>query len=112
MRFARLLASIAAACCTLASPSRAQLGGLVPGARIRVRPSPDSDRVDGTIIAEAPKIMPHARQMRANIADALGIDIGCVSVKATTNERMGFVGREEGIAAIAIAAVETDRPNG
>jgi len=59
------------------------------------------------VIAEAPRINPHAEAMRAAIATACGIAIDCISVKATTNEGMGFVGREEGIAALAIATIES-----
>lgn len=59
--------------------------------------------VDVTIMAQAPKMAPHIGQMRVNIAADLGIDIGCVSVKATTTERLGFTGRGEGIAAQASA---------
>lgn len=62
--------------------------------------------VDVTIIAQAPKMRPYIDAMRANIAEDLGIDIDCVSVKATTTERLGFTGREEGIAAQATALVE------
>lgn len=61
--------------------------------------------VDATIIAEAPKVMPHAPAMRQTIATCLDIETTAVNVKATTNEGMGFVGREEGIAALAIATV-------
>ena len=61
--------------------------------------------VDITLIAEAPKIGPHRAAMVAALADMLGIAPERVSVKATTNERLGFVGREEGIAAIATASV-------
>ena len=61
--------------------------------------------VDLTIICEAPKIGPHRGAIRQKIADLLGVDIDQVSVKATTTERLGFAGREEGIAAQAIAAV-------
>ncbi len=61
--------------------------------------------VDSTLIAERPAIAPVAESMRANIAAALGIEVEQVGVKATTNERMGFVGREEGIAAIAVALI-------
>lgn len=57
--------------------------------------------VDVTIMAQAPKMLPHIGQMRANIAADLGIGIDCVSVKATTTERLGFTGRGEGIAAMA-----------
>ena len=62
--------------------------------------------VDSTLIAEAPRVMKHAAEMKTMIASALGITPGQVGVKATTNEQMGFVGREEGIAAMAVAAVE------
>ena len=60
---------------------------------------------DISLICEAPKIAPHRLAMRAAIADTLGIDVERVSVKATTNETIGFVGRREGIAAIATASV-------
>lgn len=62
--------------------------------------------VDATIIAQEPKLFPHVQLMKENIAAALGIRIQQVGVKATTNEHMGFIGRGEGIAAMAIAAVE------
>ena len=62
--------------------------------------------VDATLIAEAPKIAPHVAEMRANIAAALEITLARVGVKATTNERLGFLGRSEGIAAMAVASVE------
>ncbi|MCC6353826.1 MAG: 2-C-methyl-D-erythritol 2,4-cyclodiphosphate synthase [Verrucomicrobiae bacterium] len=62
--------------------------------------------VDATVIAEAPKVLPHAPAMRAHIAGALGIDASRVNLKATTNEGMGFIGREEGIAAFATASVD------
>ena len=61
--------------------------------------------VDATVIAERPKLGRHRDAMRARLAEALGVDVARVSVKATTNERMGFVGREEGIAALAVALV-------
>ena len=61
--------------------------------------------IDSTLIAEEPKVMPHADAMKAKIAEALGIEPGDVGIKATTNERMGFVGRSEGIAAMAVASV-------
>ena len=62
--------------------------------------------IDASLIAEAPKISPHLDAMKANLAAALGIPAQRVGVKATTNERLGFVGRKEGIAAMAVAAVE------
>jgi 2-C-methyl-D-erythritol 2,4-cyclodiphosphate synthase len=62
--------------------------------------------LDTTIIAEAPKIFPHIAAMKIHIAEALGVSIKKVGIKATTNERLGFVGREEGIAAMAVAGVD------
>jgi 2-C-methyl-D-erythritol 2,4-cyclodiphosphate synthase len=62
--------------------------------------------IDSTLIAEAPRVLPHRDAMRENIGRALGLDPSLIGIKATTNERMGFVGREEGIAAMAVAAVE------
>lgn len=64
------------------------------------------NNIDVTIICEMPKIMPHSLAMRENIASALHIDIAQVSIKATTTENMGFLGRKEGIAAQAICTVE------
>jgi 2-C-methyl-D-erythritol 2,4-cyclodiphosphate synthase len=61
--------------------------------------------VDATLVAQAPKIAPHVAQMRTNIANVLGLDPRRVGVKATTNEGMGFIGRGEGIAALAVASV-------
>ena len=58
--------------------------------------------VDATIVAQAPKLAPHVPAMRANVAADLGCDIGRISIKATTTERLGFAGREEGIAAEAV----------
>ncbi|AIE86738.1 bifunctional 2-C-methyl-D-erythritol 4-phosphate cytidylyltransferase/2-C-methyl-D-erythritol 2,4-cyclodiphosphate synthase [Fimbriimonas ginsengisoli] len=63
--------------------------------------------IDATCIAESPKIMKRAEEIRATIAAALGIEPDRVSVKATTNERMGFIGRGEGIAAFATASIAT-----
>lgn len=59
--------------------------------------------VDATILAQAPKLAPHIPQMRANMAAALGVDIAQVSVKATTEEHLGFTGAKEGMAAHAVA---------
>ena len=61
--------------------------------------------VDVTLICERPKIKPHREAMRARVAEILGIDLDRVSVKATTTEKMGFTGREEGLAAQAVAGI-------
>lgn len=61
--------------------------------------------IDATVIAEAPKISPHVQRMRERIAQASGLQVDAISIKATTNETMGFVGRREGIAAIATAMI-------
>jgi 2-C-methyl-D-erythritol 2,4-cyclodiphosphate synthase len=62
--------------------------------------------VDATVIAQEPKLMPYAAAMKINIAEALGIQPKKVGIKATTNELLGFIGREEGIAAMAVASVD------
>jgi 2-C-methyl-D-erythritol 2,4-cyclodiphosphate synthase len=62
--------------------------------------------VDATIIAEQPKVAPFVPAMKENIALALGIHLNRVGIKATTNEHLGFLGRGEGIAALAVASVE------
>lgn len=66
--------------------------------------------IDSTLIAEAPKIAPHLPAMRAALARALGVSADQIGIKATTNERLGFVGREEGIAAMAVALIEKRQP--
>lgn len=63
--------------------------------------------IDSTVCLEAPKIMRYALQMRETIADILGIGVGDVSIKATTTETMGFVGRGEGLVAYATVLLET-----
>ena len=63
--------------------------------------------VDATLIAEAPKIAPHIPAMREKIAAALNLETSRVSIKATTNEGLGAIGRGEGMAAMAVATVET-----
>ncbi len=65
------------------------------------------NNVDITIIAEAPKLKDHQNTMRANLAEDMKIDITQVSVKATSNEKLGFIGRREGIAVTAIALIQT-----
>jgi 2-C-methyl-D-erythritol 2,4-cyclodiphosphate synthase len=62
--------------------------------------------VDATVLAEVPKISPHIAAMQEKIADALGVRANAISIKATTNEGLGAIGRSEGMAAIAVASVE------
>lgn len=62
--------------------------------------------VDATIIAQKPKMLPHIENMRANIADALGVDLDCINVKATTEEKLGFTGACEGIAAHCVCLID------
>lgn len=62
--------------------------------------------VDATVAAQAPKLRPIIDTMRSNIAAAVGLDMGAVSVKATTTERLGFVGTKEGMAAYAVCLIE------
>ena len=62
--------------------------------------------VDATIIAQAPKMAPHIQTMRENIAAAFGVDADCISVKATTEERLGFTGTEAGMACHAVCLLE------
>lgn len=61
--------------------------------------------VDSTLVLERPKVKPHIEAMRAVIAPLLGVDLDAVSIKATTNEKLGFVGREEGVCAYAVALI-------
>jgi len=65
--------------------------------------------VDATVIAQQPKLLPHIHEMKVNIAAALGLNLKQVGIKATTNEHLGFLGREEGIAAMAVASVDLPR---
>ena len=64
---------------------------------------------DCTIAAQAPKLAPHRQAMRENLAAAMGVGVEAVGVKATTTERLGFVGRKEGIAAWAVALLDDGR---
>ncbi len=65
----------------------------------------ESVNIDAMLLLEAPKIAPYITEMRKNIARALDIEIGAVSVKATTNEKLGYIGREEGAAAHAVCII-------
>ncbi len=62
--------------------------------------------VDATVIAQEPKLLPHIQKMKSNLAAALGIEVQQVGLKATTNEHLGFIGRGEGIAAMAVVSLE------
>ena len=64
------------------------------------------DNIDATLIAQRPKMRPYIDEMRANIASACGISLDFVSVKATTEEKLGFTGREEGVSAHAVCLIE------
>jgi 2-C-methyl-D-erythritol 2,4-cyclodiphosphate synthase len=62
--------------------------------------------IDSTLIAQAPRLSPHIQEMRENVAIALNINLKHIGIKVTTNELLGFIGRGEGIAAMAVASVE------
>jgi 2-C-methyl-D-erythritol 2,4-cyclodiphosphate synthase len=62
--------------------------------------------IDAMICLEAPKINPHIPQMQENISKAIGIDIDDISIKATTNETLGFIGKEEGVVAYAVCLIQ------
>lgn len=66
--------------------------------------------IDATLIAQAPKISPHAQHMKENIAGALNVNVNRICIKATTNEGLGFIGRGEGIAAMAVASIDIPEP--
>jgi 2-C-methyl-D-erythritol 2,4-cyclodiphosphate synthase len=66
--------------------------------------------VDATVVLEHPRIAPHVSEMRRTMAGCLGVDLARISVKATTNEGLGAIGKSEGCAAYAVAALETFRP--
>ena len=62
--------------------------------------------VDATVVTQVPKLAPYIPEMRRRLAEAMGLDVDCVSVKATTEERLGFTGSGEGMAAHAVALIE------
>ena len=76
-----------------------QVWRLIDGAGYKI------GNVDAIVVAQAPKMAPHIPAMRANIAACLRADVSQISVKATTEEHLGFTGREEGIAAKAVACL-------
>lgn len=63
--------------------------------------------IDATIVAERPKLLPYIEEMRKKIANTLSIEISQISIKATTSEKLGFTGREEGIVAMAVALIQS-----
>ena len=67
------------------------------------------NNIDSTVVLEKPKLLPYINELRANIADSLAISDSQVSVKATTSERMGFVGEEKGLAAHACVLIEREK---
>ena len=64
------------------------------------------NNVDATIVAQRPKLMPHIEKMRQNIAAALKTDLDAINIKATTEERLGFTGSEEGMSSYAVCSIE------
>ena len=77
----------------------AQVGAMIATAGYRI------ENVDTTVIAETVRVAPHREEMRTNIAETLGIEHSAVSVKATSTDQMGFLGRDEGVAASAVVLV-------
>jgi 2-C-methyl-D-erythritol 2,4-cyclodiphosphate synthase len=77
------------------------VGGLVRSSNFEIV------NTDSTILLQQPKISPYVKKMRENIAAALGLSLGQVSVKATTNEELGFIGMGEGAAAYAVVSIRT-----
>ena len=64
--------------------------------------------IDATVIAQAPKLKPYIPQMKENISAVIGIDADCINIKATTEEKLGFTGRKEGISAHCVALIVKD----
>jgi len=67
--------------------------------------------IDATVLAEKPKLFPYIHQMKNKIAETLNLSVDQISIKATTNEKIGFIGREEGIAAISVALIYKQNPD-
>lgn len=77
----------------------AQVVAMVKGAALHI------DHVDLTVISQSVLVGPHREEMRRNLAGALGVEVGAVSVKATTTDGLGAIGRDEGVAALAVASL-------
>ena len=65
----------------------------------------DVNNIDAVVVAQRPKIAPYIQRMQTNIASVLGVDEDCVNIKATTTEKLGFEGRQEGISAQAVCTI-------
>lgn len=89
-----------------ANKNRSSLDFLRQAAELAASRRASIVNVDATVIAQEPKLMPHMAKMKATVAQALGLKADQVGIKATTNEHLGFLGRGEGIAAMAVASVE------
>lgn len=68
------------------------------------------ENVDATVMAEAPRLAPYVEEMRRRIGEAIGLETSSIGIKATTNEGLGFIGRGEGIAALAVAMLDNSSP--
>ncbi len=80
--------------------------------RLLARAGWRTGNVDATVIAQAPRLAPHLAAMRECLAGLLGVEEACVNIKATTSERLGFTGRGEGMAAMAVALICADGGEG
>jgi 2-C-methyl-D-erythritol 2,4-cyclodiphosphate synthase len=90
----------------LGAAGESDIGHLFPNTDEALRGLNSVVNVDATLVAEAPKMAPYLQVMKANLAEALAVSPSRVGIKATTNEGLGFLGRGEGIAALAVASVE------
>jgi 2-C-methyl-D-erythritol 2,4-cyclodiphosphate synthase len=92
-----------------ANKDRDSIGMLEAAVRRLAAAGYEVSQVDVSVIAETPRLAPHRAKMRARLATALGIDSASVSVKGKTNEGMGWIGRKEGLACIAVAMLKGNR---
>jgi 2-C-methyl-D-erythritol 2,4-cyclodiphosphate synthase len=96
-------------------PQYKNISSLVLLGKVKEKLADDGWRVvniDATVVAEKPRLREYIDAMRQKLSKALGVDIGKISVKASTNNRLGFIGRGEGIAAYAVAMIEGDKDEG